>query len=255
MLPSREIEAILSFISIYLHIKKLYNHFYSRGFSLSHNYIIKLILSSDGFSGYNSYSLSLNTLTSKQRLHLGSLLIDMDNKKNEFLSSFDLFNQEFSPGNCLINFFSKRFSFHLQKKSVKIHIKNLDDIILTASSNLSLAIVILDMSIKNHVALSISHIHIYNNPTIKKIHYAINVTSTEAELFAICYGINQAIRLPQVITDSLHAAKKIFNSLIHPYQIHSATISHKLREFFIESNDNHIKFWDCLRKLNWLLCM
>ena len=111
------------------------------------------------------------------------------------------------------------------------------------------------MSIKNHVALSISHIHIYNNPTIKKIHYAINVTSTEAELFAICYGINQAIRLPQVITDSLHAAKKIFNSLIHPYQIHSATISHKLREFFIESNDNHIKFWDCLRKLNWLLCM
>ena len=101
MLPSREIEAILSFISIYLHIKKLYNRFYLRGFSLSYNYIIKLILSSNGFSGHNPYSLSLNTLTSKQRLHLSSLLINMNNKKNEFLPSFDPFNQEFSPENCL----------------------------------------------------------------------------------------------------------------------------------------------------------
>ena len=114
------------------------------------------------------------------------------------------------------------------------------------------------MSIKNHVATSISHIHIHNKPTIKTIHCTINVTSTKAKLFTICCGINQEIRLPQikkiiVITNSLYAVKRIFDSSMHPYQIHSAAISHELREFFIESDDNHIEFWNCLSKLNWLL--
>jgi len=67
-----------------------------------------------------------------------------------------------------------------------------------------------------------------------------------------------AIRLPQikkiiVITNSLHAAKRIFDLLMYPYQIHSAAISHELREFFMKSDDNHIKFWDCSSKLNWPL--
>ena len=106
MLPSEEIKAISNLIPIHLHIKKLYNCFYSRGFSLPHNYIIKSILSSDGFSEHNSHSLSLDILIFKQRLCLSSPLIDIDNKKNKFLSSFDLFNQEFSPGNHLIDSFS-----------------------------------------------------------------------------------------------------------------------------------------------------
>jgi len=123
MLSSGGIEAILSLISIHLYIKKLYNHFYLRGFSLSHNYIIKLLLSSNEFSGHNPYSLSLNTLTSKQRLHLSSLLINMNNKKNEFLPSFDPFNQEFSPGNCLIDSFSKIFSFICGRKVSRFILK------------------------------------------------------------------------------------------------------------------------------------
>jgi len=96
----------------------------------------------------------------------------------------------------------------------------------------------------------------HDKPIIKMIHYAINVTSTKAELFAICCGINQAIGFPQVkkiivITDFLHVAKSIFDSSMHSYQIHSAFISHELREFFMRNNNNHIK--DCPSKLNWLL--
>ena len=88
------------------------------------------------------------------------------------------------------------------------------------------------------------------------IHYVINVTSTKAKLFTIYYGINQAIGSPQikkiiVITDFLHATKSIFDSLMHPYQIYSAAISHELREFFMRNNNNCIK--DCSSKLNWLL--
>jgi len=56
-----------------------------------------------------------------------------------------------------------------------------------------------------------------------------------------------------VITDSLHTAKKIFDFSLHPYQIHSATISWKLRGFFLKDINNCIKFWDCPSKQNWPL--
>jgi len=40
---------------------------------------------------------------------------------------------------------------------------------------------------------SIFHIYIHNKPIVKTLHYAVNITSMEAELFAIRCGINQAI--------------------------------------------------------------
>ena len=76
------------------------------------------------------------------------------------------------------------------------------------------------------------------------------MSTTEAKLFAIRCGINQAISIPHikcivVITDSLYAAKKIFNSSLHSYQIHSTTIACELREFFNKYMNNHIEFWNC----------
>ena len=56
-----------------------------------------------------------------------------------------------------------------------------------------------------------------------------------------------------VITDSLHTAKRIFDSSVHPYQIHLAAISQELREFFSKDSHNHIEFWDCPSKQKWLL--
>jgi len=56
-----------------------------------------------------------------------------------------------------------------------------------------------------------------------------------------------------VITNSLHATKKIFDSSVHSYQIHSAAISQEIREFFSRDFHNHIKFWDCPSKKKWLL--
>ena len=53
--------------------------------------------------------------------------------------------------------------------------------------------------------------------------------------------------------DFLHAAKRIFNSLSHPYQIYSAAISSELREFFSRNSNNHIEFWDCPSKQKWPL--
>jgi len=86
------IEAILGLIPIHLHVKKLYNHFLSRDYSLLHNHIIKSIFSPDELLDYTPHSLSLDTLTFKQRSCLNSSLINMDNKKNKFIPIFDSFN-------------------------------------------------------------------------------------------------------------------------------------------------------------------
>ena len=87
-----------------------------------------------------------------------------------------------------------------------------------------MAVVVSDMSIKNQIAMSITHVHIYNKPIIKTLYHAINITSNKAELFTIRCGINQATQLVNincivVITDLIYTAKRIFNLLIHLYQV------------------------------------
>ena len=121
----------------------------------------------------------------KQRLHLKSPLIDVNNKYNKFFPLFSFFNKEFKLGNCFIDIFSDHFSFYSCSPNAKKHIKKLDDIVLRALSNPSSTIIMSDTSIKNHVTTLISHIYFFNKPVIKTIHRAINVTMTEAELFAI----------------------------------------------------------------------
>jgi len=96
--------------------------------------------------------------------------------------------------------------------------------VLNTSSNLSTVIVVSDTSIKNSVTISIAHVHSSNNPLKKTLYYTINVISTEVELFAIRYRINQALQIPGtsciiIVTDILHVAQRIFNSTIYLYQI------------------------------------
>jgi len=129
--------------------------------------------------------------------------------------------------------------------------------VLRFSSTPCSAIVITDASIKNNVATSISHIHVANQPLIKTVHHASFVTSTEAVLFAIRCGINQACTTDNVskiiiVTDSIHVAKKIDYSS-HQYQIHSAAILCELRTFFTSNESNSIEFWECPSKLKWRL--
>ena len=92
--------------------------------------------------------------------------------------------------------------------------------IIEASFSQSIAIITSDANIKNDIATSISHMYISNQPLIKTLYHAAFVTSTEAELFAIKCGINQAtsnnnISKIVIITNSIHIAKRIFNPSSH----------------------------------------
>jgi len=91
---------------------------------------------------------------------------------------------------------------------------------------------------------------------LKTTYHAINVTSTEAELFVIRCGINQVIQVPNiehiiVITDAIHTARHIFNSSSHPYQLHSIAVSQDLRVFFNMNSSNSINFWDFPSSAKW----
>jgi len=82
------------------------------------------------------------------------------------------------------------------------------------------------------------------------------VTSMEAELFAIRCSINQACIKEEVskiivVTNSIHATEKIFDSKLHPYQSHTIAILSELRRFFKANQENSIEFWECPSRLKW----
>ena len=108
----------------------------------------------------------------------------------------------------------------------------------------------MNASIKNNIATSILHTYISNQSLVKTIHHAVFVTSSEAELFTIRCSINQALSKENiskiiVITNSIHIAKKIFDTLFHPLQIHAVAILEELRQFFSRNPINSIEFWKC----------
>jgi len=75
-------------------------------------------------------------------------------------------------------------------------------------------------------------------------------------LFAIRCGINQACIKENmskiiVVTDSIHATKKIFDSKSHLFQSHTTAILSELRHFFNTNQDNSIEFWECPSRLKW----
>jgi len=129
---------------------------------------------------------------------------------------------------------------------------------LESSSTPSNALVITDTNVKSNVATSILHIYIHNKPIVKTLHYTVNITSTETELFAIRCSINQATNLNNIskiiiVTNSIHTARKIFNSASHLFQKHSATILNKLQMFFSHHQKNSIEFWECPSQCRWSL--
>ena len=123
---------------------------------------------------------------------------------------------------------------------------------------ISTAITIMDTSIKNNITTAISHIHISNRPLSKTHHHLAFVMSIGVELFAIRCSINQASSIDNiskiiVATDSIYTARKIFDILPHPYQIHTTAILEDLCTFFSKNSINSIEFWESSSCFNWHL--
>jgi len=102
---------------------------------------------------------------------------------------------------------------------------------------------------------SVTHVCRKHDIIAKSIHHAMDVTSIETELFVIrCISQAtqvQGIKKIIVIINAISAAKWIFDSSIHSFQLHSIAISNDLRGFFNKNIHNTISFWDCLSNDKW----
>jgi len=146
--------------------------------------------------------------------------VDINNRFNKVFSSFAPLHPEFSLGFRVIDTFSDCFSFNLFSKqkndSLKTHIHQLNNMVIKSSSIPSLALIITDTSIY------ITHIYICNKPISKTLHHVVHVISIEAKLFTIRCSINQAMNYNDIlkiiiVTDLIHAIRKIFDPSSHPY--------------------------------------
>ena len=83
-------------------------------------------------------------------------------------------------------------------------------------------LIISDTSIKNNVATLVSYIYRDQEIIAKSVQDIMNITSIEAKLFTIRYGINHAIHLQDItciiiITNTIPDTKHIFNMSIYLY--------------------------------------
>ena len=173
--------------------------------------------------------LFLENITLKQKQKIKTFIVNSNNQLNAIFSAFDPLNDKLSPGHRLIDIFLDYILFHKvqYKKNTNIifHLCNLNLITLKALSNIKLAILVTNASIKsNNITTSVTHIYSCNNSNRKTIYYTINIMSIEAKLFVLKYGINQALLIPKVsciivIKNSIYTAQKIFDPLNLPYQI------------------------------------
>jgi len=179
--------------------------------------------------------------------------VNNNNYLNGIFPSFDSLNNEFSPSFRLIDNYSSYFSFYQanckDKESKATHLCKLNNIFTKTLSNPNTIIVVSDTSIRNNIAISISHIHSYSNNIKKTIYHAVNITLTEAELFSIKCKINQAVQFLCttyiiVITDTIYSVQCVFDSIVYLYQLQSITIVKDLRTFFNKNLINSIKFWN-----------
>jgi len=229
--PSEGIEAIVSLINIKYHLQKLVGRSQIRSAALPANYLIRMFMNDHSNNHPSPNPHSIDSLTNRQKTIAKGHLIDSNNKLYGIFPAFSPLHPEFKLGSRISDQFSDHFSFNLasKEKNQQKCMQQLDKMILQSSSLPNLAIIITDASIKNNITTSISHIHILNHPLIKTVYHAAYITSTEAELFAIRCGINQAcskndISKIIVVTDSIHAVMKIFESSPHPYQLHMTSI-------------------------------
>ena len=160
--PSEGIETISNLIPIYLYLKKLYDRFLLKRFLLPPNHLIKSIINIDQPYNQTKHWLFIDKLTPKQVLNLKSPLVDIDNKYNIFLPAFAPLDKKISLGNHLHDNFPDCFFFYPYSYNTKDQLCKLDDIIISTSSNPLVCIIILDVSIKNHIAISVSHVHSFN---------------------------------------------------------------------------------------------
>jgi len=113
---------------------------------------------------------------------------------NQVLLAFNSLNRELSLEFCLVDTFPDYFSFYIVNHwsvEVKIAYKNkLKNIYIDSFNSYDTMLIITDASVKNNIATTVLYIWREYRIIMKTVHYIINITFTEAKIFATRYGIS-----------------------------------------------------------------
>jgi len=111
----------------------------------------------------NLHCLSLEKLSFKQRLKVKSSIVNTNSHFNEILSLFNLLYKELTSGFWLVDIFFNCFSFNVIEYKVNdykaVYLQKLNDIFEDSLYNSKSVIVISNVSIKNNITISITHVH------------------------------------------------------------------------------------------------
>jgi len=259
--PSDGIEAIAGLIPITLHMRKLNGRHHLRYSSIPSMHAINLLLDSQHVKNHPPHKTTTSKLTDKQWFNLKSPIKDVNEHLNGVRECFNPLFPLFSLGSRVVDHFPSRFSFHSPSSSsnedLYLHLQNLNQAFRsfqTASHNIA---IVTDGGIKkSQVATAVTHIWSENSIVQCLQANSINITLIEAELMAIHLGLISAMEEENihniiVITDSITAAKKVFESKTDPLQNMFILVTLAINSFFRKDGRNKIQFWFCPSKAKW----
>jgi len=145
------------------------------------------------------YYITMSCFTSRQSLKVKSPIVDINHHLNQVLLAFDSLSKELFSGFHSVDIFSDCFFFNIIKckdaEARPAHLNKLENVYQGFSNNPDTVFIISNTSVKNNTVTSVSHIQREHNIITKTVHHAMNVSSTEAELFAIRCSISQATQI------------------------------------------------------------
>jgi len=203
---------------------------------------INSLLDSQHAKNHPPHKTATSKLTDKQRSNLKSPIKDVNKCLNGVRECFNPLFPLFSPGSRVVNHFSTRFSFHSPSsssdKDLYYHIQNLNQAFRSSQTAPHNIAIVADGGIKkSQVATAVAHIWSENSLVQRLQANSINVTSIEAELMAIHLGLIPAMEEENVhniivITNSIAAAKKFFESKTDPLQNMFIPVMSAIDSFF-----------------------
>ena len=242
-------------------MRKLNSRHHLRYSSILSSHAINSLLDSQHAKNHPPYKAATSKLTNKQWSNLKSPIKDVNKRLNGVRDCYNPLFPLFSPGSRVVNHFSSRFSFHSPPSSSNEdlfhYLRNLDQAFRSSQISPHNIAIIVDGGIKKlQVATAVMHIWTDNSIVRCLQVNSINVTSIEAELMAIRLGLIPAIEEENihniiVITNSIAATKKIFESKTDPLQNMFIPVTSEINSFFRKDSRNKIQFWFCPSKAKW----
>ena len=248
--PSDGIEAIAGLILITLHMRKLNGRHYLRYGSIPSTHAINSFLDPQHVKNYPPHKTVTSKLTNKQQFNLKSSIKDVNECLNSVRECFNPFFSLFSLGSRVVDHFPSKFSFHSPSSSSNEdlfhYLRNLDQAFRSSQTAPHNIAIIADRGVKkSQVAIAVAHIWSDNSIVQYLQANSINVTSIEAELMAIHLGLiptmeEENVHNIIVITDSIAAAKKVFESKTDPLQNMFIPVTLAINSLFKKDGRNKI---------------